>query len=163
MKGLIALFIVNILLLTVFVIAFLTTYHNCKYDFKSNLISGKVSKVKIVTYKDKSRILYGHEYEINNIKDTIYKTSYSANAYKIKIGDIIVSKKLFVGETNSKILLINNEVYNTYYSIFDFVMLILLIVIPIFYFHYYKRMHFKNYKNKAEEYKLIYNRKRKLS
>ncbi|PBJ11913.1 hypothetical protein [Flavobacterium sp. ACN6] len=156
----VAIFIINLIALILFIASISTTYYNLKHFDKSDIVSGKVTKVNLVSNYGKGGRLYGFEYEINNNKDVLYLTQYETLNYTINVGDKIVSKNLYIGNTNSKILTINGEKINTYYGIFDFLMLILVVVIPLTYLFYFRIINTKKYKNRTEEYKLIYNRKR---
>jgi hypothetical protein len=155
----IAIFIINLIALILFITSFSTTYYNLKHFDKSDIAIGKVTKVNLVSHYSKGGTLYGFEYEINNNKDVLYLTEYERLNYTINVGDKITSKNLHIGNTNSKILFLNGKEINTYYGIFDFLMLVLVVVIILSYFFYFRIMNKKKYKNRTEEYKLIYNRK----
>jgi hypothetical protein len=159
MKRYVSIFIINLIALILFITSFSTTYYNLKYLDKSDIVIGEVSRVSLVSNYSKGGRLYGFEYEINNNKDVLYLTQYETLNYTINVGDKIVSKNLYIGNTNSKILTINGEKINTYYGIFDFLMFVLVVVIILSYFFYFTIMNKKKYKNRTEEYKLIYNRK----
>jgi hypothetical protein len=159
MKRYVSIFIINLIALILFITSFSTTYYNLKYLDKSDIVIGKVSRVSLVTHQGKGRVLEGFEYEINNIKDKLYLTQYETLNYNINVGDKIVSKNLHIGNTNSKILFLNGKEINTYYGIFDFLMFVLVVVLLLSYFFYFRIMNKKKYKNRTEEYKLIYNRK----
>jgi len=160
MKRHIAIFIINLIALFLFITSFSTTYYNVKHFDKSDIVTGTVTKVNLVSNYNKGGTLHGFEYEINNNKNVLYLTQYERLNYTINIGDRIVSKILHVGNTNSKILAINGEKINSYYGIFDLLMLIVVIAVPLIYFFYFRIMNKKKYENRTEEYKLMYNRKR---
>jgi hypothetical protein len=136
----VSIFIINLIVLILFIAAFSTTYYNLKYLDKSDIVIGKVSRISLVTSQGKGRVLEGFEYEINNIKDKLYLTQYETLNYTINVGDKIVSKNLHIGNTNSKILFLNGKEINTYYGIFDFLMLVLVVVIILSYFFYFRMM-----------------------
>lgn len=159
MRRYISIFIINLIALILFITSFSTTYYNLKYLDKSDIVIGEVSRVSLVTLQGKGRVLEGFEYEINNRKDKLYLTQYETLNYNINVGDKIVSKNLHIGNTNSKILFLNGKEIDTYYGIFDFLMFVLVVVIILSYFFYFRIMNKKKYKNRTEEYKLIYNRK----
>jgi hypothetical protein len=129
MKRYVSIFIINLIALILFITSFSNTYYNLKYLDKSDIVIGKVSRVSLVTHQGKERVLEGFEYEINNIKDKLYLTQYETLNYNINVGDKIVSKNLYIGNTNSKILFLNGKEINTYYGIFDFLMFVLVVVI----------------------------------
>ena len=159
MKRYISILIINLIALVFFIISFSTTYYNFKYFDKSDIVIGKVSQVSLVTSQGKGRVLEGFEYRIDNIKDKLYLTQFETLNYSINVGDKIVSKNLHIGNTNSKILFLNDNEINNYYGIFDFLMLVSVVVIILSYFFYFRIMIKNKYKNRTEKYKLIYNRK----
>ena len=159
MKRYVSIFIINLIALVLFIISFSTIYYNLKYLDKSDIVIGKVSRVSLITSQGKGKVLEGFEYEINNIKDKLYLTQFETLNYSINVGDKIVSKNLHIGNTNSKILFLNGKEINNYYGIFDFLMLVLVFAIILSYFLYFRIMIKKKYKNRTEEYTLIYNRK----
>jgi hypothetical protein len=159
MKRYVSIFIINLIALVLFITSFSTTYYNLKYIDKSDIVIGKVSRVSLITSQGKGKVLEAFEYEINNIKDKLYLTQFETLNYSINVGDKIVSKNLHIGNTNSKILFLNDKEINNYYGIFDFLMLVLVIAIILSYFLYFRIMIKKKYKNRTEDYKLIYNRK----
>ncbi|MET3029113.1 hypothetical protein ABXT06_20720 [Flavobacterium sp. UW10123] len=160
MKRYIAIFIINLIALLLFITSFSTTYYNVKHFDKSDIVTGTVTKANLVSNHNKGRTLHGFEYEINNNKNILYLTQYERLNYTINVGDRIVSKNLHIGNTNSKILTINGEKINLYYGIFDLLMLIAVVTIPLIYFFYFRIMNKKKYKNRTKEYQLMYNRKR---
>ncbi|RYJ37137.1 hypothetical protein NU08_3891 [Flavobacterium anhuiense] len=160
MKRHIAIFIINLIALLLFIISLSTTYHNVKHFDKSDIVTGTVTKVNLVSNYNKGGTLHGFEYEINNNKNVLYLTPYERLSYTINIGDKIVSKNLYAGNTNSKILIVNGEKINSYYGIFDFLMLMVVVAVPLMYLFYFRIMNKRKYKNRTEEYKLMYNRKR---
>ena len=89
----------------------------------------------------------------------LYLTNSETLNYSINVGDEIISKNLHIGNTNSKILFLNGKEINNYYGIFDFLMLVLVITIILGYLFYFRIMIKKQYKNRIEEYNLIYNLK----
>jgi len=159
MKRYISILIINLIALVFFIISFSTTYYNFKYFDKSDIVIGKVSQVSLVTSQGKGRVLEGFEYRIDNIKDKLYLTQFETLNYSINVGDKIVSKNLHIGNTNSKILFLNGKEINSYYGIFDFLMLVSVVVIILSYFFCFRIMIKNKYKNRTEEYSLIYNRK----
>lgn len=160
MKRYIAIFIINLIALLLFITSFSTTYYNVKHFDKSDIVTGTVTKVNLVSNYNKGGTLYAFEYEINNNKNILYLTAYERLNYTINIGDRIVSKNLHAGNTNSKILTVNGEKINSYYGIFDFLMLIVVVAVPFMYFFYFRILNKRKYKNRTEEFKLLYNRKR---
>lgn len=160
MKRHIAIFIINLIALLLFIISLSTTYQNVKHFDKSDIVTGTVTKVNLVSNYNKGGTLHGFEYEINNNKNVLYLTPYERLSYTINIGDKIVSKNLYAGNTNSKILIVNGEKINSYYGIFDFLMLMVVVAVPLMYLFYFRIMNKRKYKNRTEEYKLMYNRKR---
>lgn len=160
MKKYIAIFIINLIALLLFITSFSTTFYNVKHFDKSDIVTGTVTKVNLVSNYNKGGTLYGFEYEINNNKNILYLTAYERLNYTINVGDRIVSKNLHVGNTNSQIITINGEKINSYYGISDFLMLIVVVAVPLMYLFYFRIINEKKYKNRTEEYKLMYNRKR---
>jgi hypothetical protein len=159
MKRYVSIFIINLIALILFYASFSTTYYNLKYFDRSDIVIGTVSRVSLITSQGKGRDLEGFEYEINNVKDKLYLTNSETLNYSINVGDEIISKNLHIGNTNSKILFLNGKEINNYYGIFDFLMLVLVITIILGYLFYFRIMIKKQYKNRIEEYNLIYNLK----
>ncbi|TWI03164.1 hypothetical protein IQ05_00093 [Flavobacterium tiangeerense] len=140
MQKYVSIFIINLIALLLFITSFSTTYYNLKYLDKSDIVIGNVSRVSLITSQGKGRVLEGFEYEINNNKNKVYLTQFKTLNYSINVGDKIVSKNLYIGNTNSKILFLNGKEINNYYGIFDFLMLTLVVVIILSYFFYFRIM-----------------------
>jgi hypothetical protein len=161
LKNFIAILIANALGLFIFVVAGLTTFNNLKHLFKDETISGKVTAVNVLnTYsKNGGGTLNAFEFKMDTVKNESFLTSYERLNYNINIGDFVTLKKLYVGNTNSKVLSINGQTINNFYSLFDLAMLVAFIVIIIIYYIYYKMYNRKKYVNKNNQYTEILKRK----
>ncbi|MBE8727631.1 hypothetical protein [Flavobacterium hungaricum] len=163
MRFYIANIFLNLIAVVVFTTAFLTTFNNIRFYDQSDIRIGKVSKVNLQTVFSNGRNLNAYEFEINNDKKKLFLTAYETLDYNIQTGDSIVFKNLYINETNAKVLSVNGKKVDSYYGVFDLLMLISLIVIILSYYYYFKFKKRKKYKNKKKEYNLMYNQKRKRS
>ncbi|KIA99269.1 hypothetical protein OA93_06475 [Flavobacterium sp. KMS] len=162
LKNFIAILIANLLGLFIFVVAGLTTFNNLKHLFKNETISGKVTAVNVLnTYsKNGGATLNAFEFKMDAKKES-FLTSYERLNYNISIGDSVTLKKLYVGNTNSKVLAINGQTINNFYGVFDLVMLVAFIAIILIYYIYYKMYNRKKYVNKNNQYTEALKRKKR--
>lgn len=163
LKNFIAILIANLLGLFIFVVAGLTTFNNLKHILKDEIISGKVTAVNSLnTYsKNGGGTLNAFEFKLNTTKNVSFLTSYERINYNISIGDSVTLKKLYVGNTNSKVLSINGQTINNFYGVFDLVMLVAFVAIILIYSIYYKIYNRKKYINKNNQYTEILKRRKR--
>lgn len=161
MRYYIAIIFLNLIAVLVFITAFLTTFNNIRFYNQSDIRIGKVSKVNLETVFSNGRNLNAYEFEINNDKKKLFLTAYETLDYNIQTGDSIVFKNLYINETNAKVLSVNGKKVDSYYGVFDLLMLISLIIIILSYYYYFKFKKRNKYKNKKKEYDLLYSRKNK--
>lgn len=162
LKNYIAIFIISLFALIIITVASLTTFHNLKQLFNNEIISGKITKVNLLSNYPKSGggNLNAFEFKIDSENVKLFLTPYERINYNIKIGDIITFKKIYVGDTNSKILSINGETIDTFYDLFDLLMLVICIASILICFFYFKINNAKKYINNTEEYRKITQRRK---
>lgn len=163
LKNYIAVSIASLFALVIITVAGLTTFDNLKQLFNKEIISGKITKVNLLNNypKNGGGNLNAFEFKIDSKNEKLFLTPYERINYNIKIGDIITFKKLYIGNTNSKILSINGQTIDTFYDLFDLLMLVLCIASILICFFYFKINKAKKYINNTEEYRRATRRRKR--
>lgn len=137
-KYIISVLIINTIAIILYFISVKTTYYNVLHLFRIDIIKCYISKVKLESSHSKGGNIYAYEFECENLNNKNFLTPYEREYYNLNIGDTILLKSLYAGNTNSKILYINDNKINNYYGFFDLFMVLFFVLIPYSYFLYFK-------------------------